>query len=52
MTGYYQPTVGQSQCEQCPAGYSCNSTHSQLCPDFYVSPLGYADCTACADGNS
>jgi len=39
-TGYYQPLGGQSECDQCPAGSSCNSTHSQLCPDNYVSPLG------------
>jgi len=42
---------GQSECDQCPAGSSCNSTHSQLCPDNYVSPLGVADCTTCPHGN-
>jgi len=50
-TGYYQPLGGQSECDQCPAGSSCNSTHSQLCPDNYVSPLGVADCITCPDGN-
>lgn len=48
--GYYQPLEGQETCDQCPAGFSCNTTSSELCTDGDVSPLGYADCTSCPQG--
>lgn len=52
LTGYYQSVAGQASCDQCPAGYSCTSTNSQICADNYVSALGTPDCTSCPDGKT
>ena len=49
-TGYYQPSAGLESCDPCPAGYSCNTSHSTICPIGSVSELSQAECIQCAAG--
>ena len=47
--GYY---IVADVCELCPAGYSCNVTHADICPAGTYSEVGQDICLNCAQGTN
>lgn len=49
--GTYQPSVGQTDCTDCPAGSSCTTTTASSCGVGKFSALGDSTCRDCLPGN-
>jgi len=52
QAGSYSDKLGNSKCENCPAGYSCSFGASlpQPCPINYYASSGSSACTPCSNG--